>query len=74
MSPCSVLGGGSPLHGLAQRGALAVGGLAQLSGEGLQALAQVAPHVLALSHSEDLPGHGEAVLARFGDVLPEAGR
>ena len=29
------------------------------------ALAQVAPHVLALSAAEDLPAHGEAVAARF---------
>jgi histidinol dehydrogenase len=31
-----------------------------------EALAQVAPHVLALSAAEDLPAHGEAVAARFG--------
>ena len=30
------------------------------------ALAAVAPHVLALSAAEDLPAHGEAVAARFG--------
>ena len=30
-----------------------------------QALADVAPHVLALSGAEDLPAHGEAVSARF---------
>lgn len=34
------------------------------------ALAQVARHVVNLSHSEDLPGHGEAVTARFGDEVP----
>ena len=32
------------------------------------ALAAVAPHVLALSAAEDLPAHGEAVAARFADV------
>jgi histidinol dehydrogenase len=30
-----------------------------------EALAEVAPHVLALSAAEDLPAHGEAVTARF---------
>ncbi|HEY2297914.1 MAG TPA: histidinol dehydrogenase, partial [Jatrophihabitans sp.] len=30
-----------------------------------QALAEVAPHVLALSAAEDLPAHGAAVAARF---------
>lgn len=34
-----------------------------------QALAEVAPHVLALSEAEDLPAHGEAVTARTGEVL-----
>jgi histidinol dehydrogenase len=29
------------------------------------ALAEVAPHVVALSNAEDLPAHGEAVTARF---------
>ncbi|GAA8848416.1 histidinol dehydrogenase [Helicobacter pylori] len=33
------------------------------------ALAEVAPHVLALSEAEDLPAHGEAVTARTGEVL-----
>ncbi|MTD16647.1 histidinol dehydrogenase [Nakamurella sp. YIM 132087] len=32
-----------------------------------EALAAVAPHVLALSAAEDLPAHGEAVSARFPD-------
>ena len=32
------------------------------------ALAEVAPHVLALSEAEDLPAHGEAVTARVGEV------
>ncbi|MET0863440.1 MAG: histidinol dehydrogenase [Nakamurella sp.] len=32
------------------------------------ALAEVAPHVLALSAAEDLPAHGEAVAARFTQV------
>lgn len=31
-----------------------------------QALADVAPGVVALSHAEDLPGHGDAILARTG--------
>jgi histidinol dehydrogenase len=30
-----------------------------------QALRDVAPHVLALSHAEDLPGHGDAVRVRL---------
>ena len=30
------------------------------------ALREVAPHVVALAESEDLPAHGEAVTARFG--------
>ena len=34
------------------------------------ALAEVAPHVVALAQAEDLPGHGEAVTARFGGSLP----
>ena len=34
-----------------------------------QALAEVAPHVLALSEAEDLPAHGEAVTARNGEAL-----
>ena len=34
-----------------------------------QALAEVAPHVLALSEAEDLPAHGEAVTARTGEVV-----
>ena len=34
-----------------------------------QALAEVAPHVLALSEAEDLPAHGEAVTARTGEAL-----
>ena len=32
------------------------------------ALAAVAPHVLALSAAEDLPAHGEAVAARFAET------
>ncbi len=31
-----------------------------------EALAEVAPHVLALAVAEDLPAHGDAVRARFG--------
>ena len=39
------------------------------------ALATAAPHVVALSGAEDLPAHGEAVIARFPDGLPsEASR
>lgn len=34
-----------------------------------QALAEVAPHVLALSEAEDLPAHGEAISARTGEAL-----
>ena len=30
-----------------------------------QALAEVAPHVIALSHAEDLPAHGDAIRARI---------
>jgi histidinol dehydrogenase len=33
------------------------------------ALRDVAHHVVALANAEDLPAHGEAVTARFGDVL-----
>lgn len=33
-----------------------------------QALAEVAPHVVALAEAEDLPAHGEAVTARTGEV------
>ncbi|MFR9675116.1 histidinol dehydrogenase [Streptomyces sp. TR06-5] len=32
-----------------------------------EALADVAPHVVALAEAEDLPAHGEAVTARFED-------
>ncbi|MGN7248852.1 histidinol dehydrogenase [Janibacter anophelis] len=32
------------------------------------ALAEVAPHVVALAEAEDLPAHGEAVTARTGEV------
>ena len=35
------------------------------------ALRDVAHHVVTLAGSEDLPGHGEAVTARFGDAVPE---
>ena len=31
-------------------------------------LAAVAGHVVALARAEDLPGHGDAVLARVGEV------
>jgi histidinol dehydrogenase len=31
------------------------------------ALRDVAPHVIALAHAEDLPGHGQAITARFDD-------
>ncbi len=34
------------------------------------ALREVAPHVVTLAESEDLPGHGQAVTARFGDRVP----
>lgn len=34
------------------------------------ALAEIAPHVVALAHAEDLPGHGDAITIR----IPEAGR
>jgi histidinol dehydrogenase len=34
-----------------------------------QALREVAHHVVTLAQAEDLPAHGEAVLARFGNGL-----
>ncbi|MBB2987152.1 histidinol dehydrogenase [Terracoccus luteus] len=34
------------------------------------ALRGIAAHVVTLAQSEDLPGHGEAVTARFGDEVP----
>ncbi|WP_392466670.1 histidinol dehydrogenase [Arsenicicoccus cauae] len=34
------------------------------------ALRDVARHVVTLAQSEDLPGHGQAVTARFGDEVP----
>ena len=34
------------------------------------ALRDVAHHVVTLADSEDLPAHGEAVTARFGDAVP----
>ncbi len=34
------------------------------------ALRQVARHVVTLAQAEDLPAHGEAVTARFGDEVP----
>jgi histidinol dehydrogenase len=34
------------------------------------ALRDVAPHVVTLAEAEDLPAHGEAVTARFGDTIP----
>jgi histidinol dehydrogenase len=33
------------------------------------ALREVASHVVTLAQAEDLPAHGEAVTARFGDAL-----
>ncbi|MGV1009635.1 MAG: histidinol dehydrogenase [Dermatophilaceae bacterium] len=35
------------------------------------ALREVARHVVTLANAEDLPGHGQAVTARFGDAVPE---
>jgi histidinol dehydrogenase len=37
------------------------------------ALREVAHHVVMLAGAEDLPAHGEAVVARFGDggLLPD---
>ena len=35
------------------------------------ALRDVSRHVVTLANAEDLPGHGQAVTARFGDVVPE---
>ncbi|MEP6800023.1 MAG: histidinol dehydrogenase, partial [Lapillicoccus sp.] len=37
------------------------------------ALREVAHHVVTLAESEDLPAHGEAVTARFGDAVPPPG-
>lgn len=34
------------------------------------ALSEVARHVVTLAQAEDLPAHGEAVTARFGDEVP----
>jgi histidinol dehydrogenase len=34
------------------------------------ALRDIAPHVVTLAEAEDLPAHGEAVTARFGDSIP----
>jgi histidinol dehydrogenase len=34
------------------------------------ALRGVAHHVVTLAQAEDLPGHGQAVTARFGDAVP----
>jgi histidinol dehydrogenase len=34
------------------------------------ALRDIAAHVVTLAHAEDLPAHGEAVTARFGDEVP----
>ena len=34
------------------------------------ALRDIAPHVVTLAEAEDLPAHGEAVTARFGDSVP----
>jgi histidinol dehydrogenase len=35
-----------------------------------EALREVAHHVVTLAQAEDLPAHGEAVTARFGDEVP----
>ena len=35
------------------------------------ALRDVSRHVVTLANAEDLPGHGQAVTARFGDIVPE---
>jgi histidinol dehydrogenase len=35
-----------------------------------EALREVARHVVTLAQAEDLPAHGEAVTARFGDEVP----
>lgn len=35
-----------------------------------EALAEVTPHVVTLATAEDLPAHGAALTARFGDALP----
>ncbi len=35
------------------------------------ALRDVARHVVTLANAEDLPGHGQAITARFGDTVPE---
>ena len=35
------------------------------------ALREIARHVVTLAQSEDLPAHGEAVTARFGDEVPQ---
>ncbi len=37
-----------------------------------EALADVAAHVVTLADAEDLPGHGDAVRARFDWTTPEA--
>ena len=37
------------------------------------ALRDVAHHVVTLADAEDLPAHGEAVTARFGDAVPAPG-
>ncbi|WP_299037357.1 histidinol dehydrogenase [uncultured Pseudokineococcus sp.] len=39
-----------------------------------QALADVAPHVVALAEAEDLPAHGQAVTARLARAADGAGR
>jgi len=38
-----------------------------------QALREVAPHIVALANAEDLPAHGEAVMARFATPHAESG-
>jgi histidinol dehydrogenase len=35
------------------------------------ALRGIARHVVTLAQAEDLPGHGQAITARFGDEVPE---
>lgn len=35
------------------------------------ALRGIARHVVTLAHAEDLPAHGEAITARFGDEVPQ---
>ncbi|WP_040632804.1 histidinol dehydrogenase [Mobilicoccus pelagius] len=39
-----------------------------------EALAEIGPRVVALAHAEDLPGHGDAILARTGTEARTEGR